>query len=734
MTTSDDRSPDPLEADTSGEKTAADPSIDKVVPEPVPGTPTPAAAPNLQPAAIPAPQPQLNTRRLFLRIAACFVTAVVVVAILFVTGVLTGKDKSPTTTTTTSRSSGAVAVRTAEDYATVYSEIRLLEQNPHYLPGGILPMETDDDEADPAGEIPQRPDLAARPEANPGGQSADANANNPVYSTTNTQVRNIDEGDIIKTDGHFIYTLGTVSYQYSQATVLSIFSVKGADTELLSRTFIQAPPDTYNDDEQRYPYTAIYYSEMFLVGDTIVLISSADEISGEPDFNVKSDTQVELYDVSDRTNPKRVWDYSQSGSYYQGRLIDGRLYVLSNYFLSQPVDEDDPVSFVPLFRSGGDVWLCAPDRIGIMPVVNTMSYAVLGSIDVSSHQATEQVSVLGGCDTMYMSYDNLYICSSLYDEQQGEPYQDGVYTVTEYKTAVYTQITRVSIADGALVIAAQGVIDGSMLSQFSLDEYHENLRMAVTIRHYDYNIYVDEDRGFVNYEAIDSAEDNSVYVLSPELNAIGELSGLGRDEIIYSVRFAGDMAYVVTFRQTDPLFAIDLSDPTSPKLLSELKLPGFSTYMHPWEDGLLIGFGHSADADGNVEGLKLSMFDVSDPTAVTEVAEMSIDVWYSEALYEHKAFFVMPEHNLIGFPDSEGRYRVYSYEGGDGGFVLRAELMLGFEREHRQQQQDALYYGFYPVRAVYVDGSLYVFSETHLDVFDCESFELVCSVRIVDLP
>jgi len=274
-------------------------------------------------------------------------------------------------------------------------------------------------------------------------------------------------------------------------------------------------------------------------------------------------------------------------------------------------------------------------------------------------------------------------------------------------------------------------VDGSLLNQFALDEYEGWLRIAATVSDNSYRVIEDKDFGIVDYQYNRAPVSNAVYVLSPDLEVIGSLTGLAETENIYSVRFIGDIGYMVTFRQTDPLFAIDFSDPTAPRVLSALKIPGFSTYMHPWDDGLLFGLGQDNRPVSWSRVIKLSMFDVTDPTAVFEVDTLFTSIQYSESLHNHKAILVDPGRNLIGFGDSNGRYLLFAYQ--DGAFVQLADLTLGEERNALSGTRyvSGSIYGE-DLRGLYIDDSLYVFSGTYLDVFSLDGFDLEYSVKLAE--
>ena len=268
-----------------------------------------------------------------------------------------------------------------------------------------------------------------------------------------------------------------------------------------------------------------------------------------------------------------------------------------------------------------------------------------------------------------------------------------------------------------------------------MSEYNGYFRIAVTNDEYEekYHSYDDEEgtlfdrikdtitgeeSGYYSYER--TKRDNRLYVLDMDLNIVGSVSDFGIDEEIKSVKFSGDMAYVVTYEQTDPLFAIDLSDPTNPTILDEFKILGYSTYMQEWNDGLLLGFGVNADENGIETGIKLTMFDNSDPYNLNAVATYTLDrtddEWlYSEAVWERKALLIAPEKNLIGIPvtvekytyydvDTEtefnntGKYMFFSYD--NGGFIFRGEIS--------STENNAWIEGF--SRAVYIGDYVYALS------------------------
>jgi uncharacterized secreted protein with C-terminal beta-propeller domain len=581
------------------------------------------------------------------------------------------------------------------------------------------------------------------------------------YSETNVQVSGIDEGDIVKTDGAYIYVLSRAQAE------LVIFKASGAGTEEVSRTQIALGDASVAGDS---PAVNSYPQELYVNGSTLVAIidhtsysfaegsfdnspesssgetsdstsssASSGDTSGDSSSSTsssssdssqgtfESEARAVFYDISDPEGPKLMTEFSQSGNFRSSRLYGGTLYLISSYYLYGDISGDDPGSFVPMLGEGDDRACIAVEDIRIMPKVQVPNYTVVTSYDTATHTRLDQKSVLGEATTVYMSYANLYLGSSVFISEVGEPYQESVYTIEEHIEGASTQIVRIGINEGIFDAAAQCIVKGTLLNQFSLDEYEGNLRLVATVDDYGYRVLRDESQGIevVQYND-DSSTTNALYVLDPSLRVIGSITGMAEYERIYSARFTGPVGYMVTYRQMDPLFAIDLSDPTDPKVTSELKIPGFSTYLHPFGEGHLLGFGY--DAEGSMrDGMKLSMFDISDPFDVTESFAQSVNASDSEALNNHKAVLVDTERNIIGFPGytaSGGltRYFVYRYDDAEG-FALRDELVLGSSSDS--------YYS-YEIRGLFIDDFLYIVSDNYLDVFDLETLQRVASLEVRD--
>jgi len=528
------------------------------------------------------------------------------------------------------------------------------------------------------------------------------------YSKTNVQVEGIDEGDIVKTDGRYIYSL--------RDGMLSIYKADGANTYLVSTTKLLSTTEElkiYTDFG--IPYGNEYASELFLYENYVVVITQYSQYLSYGYWqtweNVRN-CNVYIYDVSDPTTPELVHKLGQDGDVIASRLIGNTLYLISTYSVYN-FSEDDPETYIPALYVDGVRALIAPSCIAIMPYVNYSSYTIVSAIDIQSGTIAANQTLLGGGSTIYMSWQNLYITDGSYKTEENTR-NDGNFTVVEYTNYSSTNITRIDISSGSVVVAAYGSVPGSLGDQFHLDEYQGYLRVVTTNDSYTHYTIEDRVREVIGYSGGESKSSNGLYVLDMSLTQVGAVDSLAPGERVYSVRFDGDIGYFVTFRTVDPLFAVDLSDPHNPTVLSALKIPGFSQYLHVYSDGLLFGLGYNADElTGRRGTMKLSMFDTSDPADVTEAHTLSISTNYSTALYNHKAIVVDSGKNIIGFPTESG-YVIYGYDD-QTGFFRRASITL-------------LDNWWSDSRGLYIAEYFYIVHNNGIAVIDMDSFQLITTV------
>lgn len=426
------------------------------------------------------------------------------------------------------------------------------------------------------------------------------------YSDTNLQVEHVDEGDIVKTDGDYIYTISTESF----GSMVKIYKADGKATK----------------EVHHFITEDVSVSEMYLYNsNTLVLVGTNWETISK-DGNQNKST-ILVYNVEDKSKPTLRTSKNQSGYYKNSRMNGKYLYTISTMYAYSADEDDKEDSYIPCV----DESLIPEENLYCPDGISSNSYLVLTSLDVTDGKTFhDSLSVLGAEGTCYASEDYIYIASPSYQD-----YAKTILSKFEYK-------------NGDLNPVRNKAFHGTILDQFSLDEHNGYLRFVATTY---------KDNGSTS---------NGLYILDENLKLTGYVSNLAKSERIYSARFLGDTAYFVTYRETDPVFMVDLSDPKNPVVKDKLKLPGFSEYLHPFGDDLLLGIGSNVEDDGYSE-VKLSMFDISSDSSIKEKHTKLLEAGTeSIAGRNHKAILVDAEKNLIAFctesyETNKTEYQIYSY-------------------------------------------------------------------------
>lgn len=491
-------------------------------------------------------------------------------------------------------------------------------------------------------------------------------------SVTNVQVSGIDEPDIVKTDGMNIYFSPPLAFylwwiQVSEGGSESEFGYIPEWKFPSYRTIVVRafPPQDLSVRSQ------IEKTGDMLLVENILVVFSYDEITG--------------YDVSDPDLPKEMWNIKLGGSLAAARLHDGRIYLVVQSYVSTKTE----FPIVPLEENGENlsVWATEIYRPIKPAPFDTVYTAVV--LDPFQGRAIKSLSFVGQFSTsiVYMSPSALYVTYTYYSSQP-EAFYDfvrGDNSAETMRELQRTGIVKIRLDD--FTIAAQGEVPGYPLNQFSLDEFGGYLRVATTVEP-------------LLFESVSA---NDIYVLDGNLRVVGSIENLGLSERIYAVRFIADKGYVVTFRETDPFYVLDLSDPMNPKLSGELKIPGYSSYLHPITENLILGIGME-----NWQ-VKISLFDVSDPSQPEEIARQILDEPWSDVLETHHAFLLDPDRKVFFLPAGRTGY-VFSYENGSIAQVLKTEA-TGVRR------------------AVYLDNFLYLIGDGGVKVFDESTWESVNEVE-----
>ncbi len=522
----------------------------------------------------------------------------------------------------------------------------------------------------------------------------------PDYDGTNVQVDGIDEGDIVKTDGEYIYVLSD--------NVMRILKAAGKNTKLISTTTVT----------QEYMNAENYYTdyentvEMYVNDDYAAVITEAYMKQSTDPFRHDGTTYtiLYLYDVTNPASPKLVSKNGQQGSLKTSRMADDSVYIITNSSVeaSSEIKVTDTDKYIPHFYQDnvkGKLRLAEPSEILMPPDTKCADYVVMSnySLDKKGSMVDTKV-VIGEGSCVYMSEDYLYIADSRWYVNESKPYTVDNYTAVDYADGSSTNILKFEYKK-AFKTCAICDIKGRLLNQFSLDEYDGNLRVVTQRNDTSYTQYTDKKYGFVNYLDRQYNKSTSLYILDKYLDMRGSIENIANGEDVKSVRFDGNVGYFVTYLNTDPLFCANLSNPDKPKIVSQLKIPGFSSYLHPYGDDLLLGIGQTDN--GNV---KLSMFDVLDPYNVTEkYVKKDNNRADSRSMSNHKTMLVLPEMGVIGFP-VRGSYLVFNYSD-KSGFTFSHEFELENYRD------DA--------RGVRIGGFFYIVSTSMTEVVDLETMKPV---------
>ncbi len=481
------------------------------------------------------------------------------------------------------------------------------------------------------------------------------------FSKTNVQTVGIDEADIIKTDGKYIY------YASSELHTVTIYSVDGEKTEVVNNLYVEGLGS---------------FDEIYIDGDTMI----ATGMSYRDD---KYNVAIAKYDIADRANPKFVGVYSQEGNSIETRKVGNVVYIVTKVHSNvNQMKENKPETYIPSIC--GEL-IDAAD-IFIEKETEGTAYTVISTVDVSGELTKiDSAAVLGFSGTFYMGNESMYLYRQRYVTSSTADY----VTVTNER---FTEIRKIDYeAENGLIGAVlEGKVPGVVKDTFAVNEHNGYLRIMTT--------------SYPSYNNNESV--NNVFVLNQDLSVVGSIEGLAKGERIYSARYMGDVAYFVTYRETDPLFSVDLSNPESPKIMGALKIPGFSEYLHGYGDGKLLGIGieqREGKEGWNQDYIKISMFDTSDPYNVTEEDKKIIkDANYSHALYNYKAVMIDPEKNIFAFVtqsyygDEKPVYRVFTYTG------------HGFEEiiTHEIDYRDA-----YATRSVYIGDYVYIVNDDGVMVY-----------------
>ena len=625
---------------------------------------------------------------------------------------------------------------------------------------------------------------SAAPMAKSADSSGSAGGSAAGYSGTNIQVEGVDEADFVKNDGRYIYTL-------TQNKLVIVDAFPAEDAKILSETKIDGRPRDMFVNKDRLA--------LFVEKDGEVPVFAQYDFIPRPRYT--SVIHIYVYDISDREDPELVKDYNLNGYYIESRMIDDYVYFVVRddvYYYAQSVD-------LPVIKQASTA-IVRPDIYYFDNPEYNYNFNTVASFNIFDENdgVNAKTFMMGYSNAIYVSQNNLYITYQknlpyiYYERHNEDRFYDVVkpllpadarekideikadesldsyeqwQEISEVLEEMYnlmdeeekdelikeieeainefelkqeeerakTVIHKINIDEGRIEYDAKGEVPGYLLNQFSMDEHEDYFRIATTLEIYG-------SKGQIMH--------NNVYVLDDELRIAGKLEGIAPDERIYSTRFIGDRLYMVTFQRIDPLFVIDLSSPQNPKILGELKIPGFSDYLHPYDENHIIGIGKETEGNEwggiSVKGIKLALFDVSDVEKPEQLDQYTIGEagTDSEALREHKAFLFDKDRNLLVIPVTEvkgkeiydPKYGYYRQRYWQGAYVFDLTVGDGFELNGKvthnddYEETDYYYYGSPNAvrRSLYMDDVLYTVSEGKIKMNELE--DVSKEIKEIKLP
>lgn len=552
------------------------------------------------------------------------------------------------------------------------------------------------------------------------------------YSQTNVQVQGIDEPDIVKTNGSEIFfSPESFYYNYDFVSPLadsakSIMPPVDQNITAIISAFPPAEMSKLSDIKQN--------GQLLLVGDNLIVISY--------------DT-IYAYNVANPANPTELWQYALSdynSTFSQSRAFQDKLYIMTQTNLYS-----SPACPIPLLKGAKADFSVACDQIyhPTLPVTSNVTNTVM-QIDPKTGAIEKNISMIGSYDssTIYMSENNIYATYTMSGDMVSFFHNFILENSSFFSDTVVAKVTKLNSYDistsskmlelqtiinqylaglnqddklklendlqnivgeylkihkrelestmvnqidlDSFALTATGSVPGTLFNSFSMDEYNDNLRIATTTANNIWGLPIN----IPNSESV-----NDVYVLDQNLQQKGSVLDMGAGERIYSVRFVGDRGYVVTFRETDPFYILDLSSASNPQKVGELKIPGYSSYLHPISENLILGVGKEG------ENVKLSLFDVSSPSDPTEVAKYNLNEYWSDVLSTHHAFLLDDKHQVFFIPGSTGGY-VFSYA------QNKLELVKAVDSINAQ-------------RAIYINDNMYIIGQDKIVVLDEKSWERI---------
>lgn len=557
------------------------------------------------------------------------------------------------------------------------------------------------------------------------------------YSETNNQVEGVDEMDNVLTDGKYIYIQNYDKIQIVLAYTISLGHEALSLVEEISFEEL-APNDDY-----------FYFNGMYVDEDRLILVGTSytntcsmmyDESKTETDSETGEDGYYNNYCMwYEYHNTTHVFEYSiddfelentyeLSGSFTGSRKIGDDLYFVTTeyipfYYANNEEYDFSIDNYVPNYSVNGTTVELNYEEILYIEGTEPSNFTTFYGVSLDTHEVSTEVVLGEGGYNLYVSNENIYLTGTkwnwndalLIELDEAEDPSDVELDESPYE--IETSIIRIGIENGVVEYGAEGSVPGMALDQFAMDEHDGHIRIITTTNNWWWWGWWGSEENTIN---------NRLMILDMDLNIVSTLENLGKEgESVQSTRFVGDYAYVVTFLRTDPFYVIDVSDPENPVKLSELEIPGFSDYLQPIGEDYILGIGYG-DLDGGTQGLKISLYDVSDKSNAVVASEIVYpygdnSYMWTSTLYNHKDLLVSPSKGIIALPYTQYSWgdesNDYNWTYHSGALILNLDIEDGEISERgRIEHSESNYYDIYVYKAKFIENYLYTISSKYIKV------------------
>ncbi|MDO9105551.1 MAG: beta-propeller domain-containing protein [Methylovulum sp.] len=565
--------------------------------------------------------------------------------------------------------------------------------------------------------------------------SSESSAAGTQHSDTNVQVAGVDEGDSVKTDGQYIYRIQDgqirIVNAYPTASMALVSSIKFAGGFY--------PIEIYVQDDHLIVIGTAWHDDAN-TGDVPVT-----PVEGHAKIAIwaptgESRTTAKVYDITDHANPVLQREVAFSGDYLSSRRIGNQMYLLGrkypHYFLyamiepaldgqsqGQTMTRDTILPhIVDSVVDHGAEHTLSLTNLYYFPNFVEPDYVVVAGFRLDApNEAADIKAYLGSGDIAYASKDNLYLSAADYNWSNANE---------QVVSAPFTHVYKFALNNGNVTFKNAAEVPGTVLNSYAMDEHNGYFRIATTTDQWTQS----GDTGSLQTW-------NNLYTLDNTMTITGRLEHLAEGERMYSARFIGDRGYLVTYEQIDPLFVIDLATPSAPTVLGELKIPGFSNYLHPVDETHLLGFGQDTQQTENgvvSGGMKLSLFDVSDVSHPTQTAAVTIGTQgtYSDVQWDPKALWFDKTLGLFGFPISVTEQQPgtdWPSEIFQGAYVYKVDLTTGFQKQAEiTHMTEGFNYDWnhYVGRLLTIDSQLYTLSQTRIQANDLTTYSQTGAIEL----